>query len=94
MEILKIALETSVTLMIEEMKSGRRTSELTPEQTSRVASLITEHGDKMLYRPDKKGQGAEVFNELANVIACLAFQPNGITIFDMHFEVHSTQKKQ
>ena len=94
MELLKIALETSVTLMIEDMKAGRRSSELTSEQAGRVASLIGEHADKMLYRPDKKGQGAEVFNEVANAIACLAFQPNGITIFDMHFEVHSTQKKQ
>jgi len=58
-------------------------------QTTRAENagrLIAERADIMLFGGGKKGQAAEVFNALAEMVSYMAFLPGGITTFGMHFE--------
>lgn len=48
--------------------------------------LIAERADIMLFGGGQKGQAAEVFNALAEMVSYMAFLPGGITTFGMHFE--------
>lgn len=51
------------------------------------ANAVGSKGDVLLHRSDKAGRTAEVFNRFAEGIAIAAYQPGGITVFGMHFEV-------
>jgi len=51
------------------------------------AGVVAGQGDLVLYRSKRPGVTAEAFNRLAEGLACLAFQPGGVTAFGLHFEV-------
>jgi len=51
-----------------------------------TSAILSEHGDKLLFKSKKKGETAEIFNRTAKAIAVLAFCPGGVTIFGQHFE--------
>lgn len=82
-DTLVIALEAAVPLHIIEM--GR----LTPEQRQRVAlrsaGEVASRGDILQFRGGKRGETAAVFNHLARGLACLAFQPGGVTFAGHHW---------
>lgn len=82
--LLQAALQVSVPLYI---------ARLVHEPWSRVAQrarecaqVVASQGDVILYRSRRQGQTAGAFNHLAEGLACVAFCPGGVTIFDLHFE--------
>jgi len=82
--LLRTALQVSVPLYM---------ARLAQEPWSRIlvrarecAQVVAEKGDIILFRSKKPGQTAVVFNHLAEGIACLAFAPGGVKIFELHFQ--------
>lgn len=49
---------------------------------------LTEHGDDLLFRSEKRGESAKLFVDLVRVVSILAFAPGGITTFGTHYEAH------
>lgn len=51
----------------------------------KLTQTIASKGDSILY---KTSETAQSFNDLALAIALLSFNPSGITVFDVHFQIH------
>lgn len=49
---------------------------------------LTEHGDDLLFRSQRKGESAKLFVDLVRVVSILAFAPGGISTFGTHYEAH------
>lgn len=81
-DLLPIALSAAVPLWIISIQRG----EVNLPDFHATAVLIGEHGDAILYNTKKRGKAAEVFNELAKVVAFMSFCPGGVTIFGQHYE--------
>lgn len=56
--------------------------------------IIAEHGDDLLYKSKKPGETARYFNQLADAISVMAFQPGGITFFGEHYEATTDRDKR
>lgn len=82
--LLQSTLSVAVPLRIEEMK--KRPWSFIEERARVCGQVIASEGDNILFRSKKEGKTAEVFNRLAEGIACLAFTPGGVKVFGMHFE--------
>ena len=81
--LLETTLAAAVPMWCHEMRSW--SPERRVERAQVCAQYVAEHGDVILY----KGKGtAEAFNRLAEGIAICAFQPNGVRIFNLHFEAN------
>lgn len=50
-------------------------------QAREFADTLGEKGDIILYRSERKGETAQLFNQLARTIAVGSFLPGGICIF-------------
>lgn len=83
-ELLKVALSTSVPLLIWEYRDVPLDELLA--MAPEVSQYIAEHGDMVLYKSKKKGETAEAFNSVARGLAILAHAPGGVTFLGMHFE--------
>jgi len=51
----------------------------------RCAQIVAEHGDILMFGSKSRGKAAEVFNALAEGVACAAYQPGGITFAGRHW---------
>lgn len=49
------------------------------------AQHIASHGDDLLFR-SRPGASADAFAKLSTGLACLAYQPGGVTFAGMHWE--------
>jgi hypothetical protein len=82
--LIKSALTVAVPIWIAAVR------EMTPEQRMERAhdclERIQSAGENILYRSKKEGVSADGFNAVAEGIACLAFCPGGVTVFDQHWE--------
>jgi hypothetical protein len=83
---LAIALSASVPLYIMELESRGGPNDEDLSSLLDIALLLGEQGDKLLYRSDKHGETARIYNQTARAIAILAFAPGGITVFGQHWE--------
>ena len=45
------------------------------------ADVVASKSDDLLFGTKKKGEAAQLFNQLARTLACLAFQPGGVRDF-------------
>ena len=63
--------------------------DLTDEQriarAKRCGAAVAERGDVLQFGSSKPGKAAEVFNALAEGLACAAYQPGGITFAGRHW---------
>lgn len=50
-----------------------------------IGQLIAEKGDILQFGGGKKGEAADLFNELAQGIAILSFSPGGVRCFGQHW---------
>lgn len=80
-DLLPIALSAAVPFWIIKLKD--QTAEYRQQRANACCSEIAHHGDRILYATEGT---AEAFNRLAEGIACLAFQPGGVTAFGRHWE--------
>lgn len=83
-ELLKISLLCAVPLWIGRVR--RWPIERRVERARAAAQIIAEKGDVLMFRAGKKGESAEAFNRLAESLACLSFNPGGVTFLGVHFE--------
>ncbi len=64
----------------------------TAEDIARIrpfAHTLAERGDRLLFRSEKAGETAALFNMLAEAIALLAYAPGGVQCFGQHFEAYA-----
>ncbi len=64
----------------------------TAEDIARIrpfAHTLAERGDRLLFRSEKAGETAALFNMLAEAIALLAYAPGGVRCFGQHFEAYA-----
>ena len=82
------ALQAAVPLWITELQRlhGGPTALDVRKARALVAPLLETQGDALLYQRVARGETAEVFNALAYGLAVLAFQPDGVTVWGLHFE--------
>ena len=57
----------------------------------RCAQIVAERGDVLMFGSKSRGKAAEVFNALAEGIACAAYQPGGITFAGRHWCMNHVQ---
>ena len=81
--LLAITLEMAVPLHIGEVSAW--TPEARVEFCRAHAAEISENADCLLHKVP--GKTARVFNLTARAIACLAFQPGGVTVAGQHWEI-------
>lgn len=84
-EVLKICLSAAVPLWIFQFKQLTEAERL--QIAHDAAPVVAEKGDVLQFGSKKKGAQAAVFNHFARGVAAAAFQPGGITVMGMHFEV-------
>ena len=82
MHLLEIAMPFAVSLVLINIKSGN----VPNVNLKEVSSLLANKGDNLLYRSNKDGETAHIFNETAKAIAFLSFAPGGVRIFNHHWE--------
>lgn len=76
--LLLMALDCAVPLRIHQISHWPIERILDPRECQRLADVVAEHGDIMLYRSKRKGETAKAFNELAQALARLAYMPGGV----------------
>lgn len=64
---------------------GGLTDDQRSARANRCGRIVAEHGDVLMFGTKKRGQVTEVFNALAEGIACAAYQPGGITFAGHHW---------
>lgn len=78
--LLDVALEAAVGLRIELLRrlpAGDLALKL-EGAGPRLADVIAEHGDDLMFRSKRPGESARVFNAVADGLALLAFCPGGV----------------
>lgn len=84
-DYLAIALQTSVTLKILEIKRRGCLTQSEIETANSIPELIGEYADQIL-QTRTQGKTAKVFNALTTAIAVASFDEGGIDIFGNHWE--------
>jgi len=77
------SLKFLVPLWIHEIRN--LTDEQRVARANRYGRIVAERGDVLQFGGGKKGQATEVFNALAEGLACAAYQPGGITVAGLHW---------
>jgi len=54
-------------------------------RANRCGRIVAERGDVLQFGSKRKGQAAEVFNALAEGLACAAYVPGGVTFAGRHW---------
>jgi len=77
------SLAFAVPLWIDEIRDI--TDEQRIARAKRCGATVAERGDVLQFGGSKPGKAAEVFNALAEGLACAAYQPGGITFAGRHW---------
>lgn len=73
----------AVPLWIDEIRS--LTDSQRAARARRCSAMVAERGDVLQFGSSKPGKAAEVFNALAEGLACGAYQPGGINFAGRHW---------
>lgn len=84
MILLPLALSVAVPLKIEYIRSW--SPALIRYRAKKLAPLLGERGADVLF-PGLRGRSQEAFTLLVEGIACLAYQPGGVTFMGQRWEV-------
>ena len=76
----------AVHLRIFELTRAGGPNEADYEFAQTFGSRLAEKGDILLYGGGKKGEPADLFNELARAVAVLSFCPGGLDLLGEHYE--------
>lgn len=83
--VLPAALETAVCFHALDFIKNNYVPDCT-EIAHDLAHIIAHKGDVLLFGGEKPGESAEIFNQLAYVVACLSFKTGGVQLFGIHFQ--------
>jgi hypothetical protein len=87
--LLAPALEAAVSVYVLEFQQH---GGITDTDIVRVQSYLEDlkvHGNDLFHRSEKRGETAERFDQVAEIIAVLSFVPDGVTVFGLHFNAHT-----
>lgn len=84
--LLAVALQASVTLRIHQLRQRGGPTEKDFARVGPYGQELAEKGDRLLFRGNKPGESAEMFNKLADAIAVMAFVPGGVIAFGTRYE--------
>ena len=87
--LLSSALSVTVPLYLAEFQQRGGIIKKDIDRVQSYLKDLTEHGDDLYFRSQKQGETAARFDQVAEIIAVLAFSPGGITIFGLHFDARS-----
>lgn len=85
-DILPGMLEMAVSMRIEEYLAKGGPDDADRQRVSASGETLAERGDRLLYPSEVPGETARLFNQLADAIAVLSFQSQGITAFGGHWK--------
>ncbi len=83
-----LALAVNLKILDLQRKGGPTSQQF--EQAKAFGDTLAHKGDNILYRSPKRGETADLFNQLTAAIAICSFLPGGVKVLDRHFtgEVH------
>jgi hypothetical protein len=86
--LLELSISAAVPLWIESLKllPEDELEQLLRDRTPELSEIVACRGDELLFRSNRAGGTAEVFNALAEAVALLAFLPGGVTFAGLSFE--------
>jgi hypothetical protein len=87
-ELLAEMMRMAVILRIEELKARGGPTDDDRKKAQETSDMLGEHGDELLFKSEKPGRTAELFNRTAHAIAVLSFCPGGVTLFGATFEAN------
>lgn len=67
---------------LREVDDELRATQIAHHTRGEIATLVGTHGDDLLFGGE---HCVETFAATARALACLAFQPGGVTVFGLHF---------
>lgn len=85
MNHLRTACFAAVPLRILELKARGGPSDDDIRSCRYISELLGEKGHLLMFRGKKRGETAEVFNQLARGLAILSFVPGGVTFLGEHW---------
>ncbi len=85
-DLLSLSLDAAVPLHILYLQLQGGPSDSDVERARAFSAILCAKGDELLYRSKKPGYTATLFNDLAEAIAVMAFQPAGIKVFGQHWK--------
>jgi hypothetical protein len=85
-DLLTISLSAAVPLRILEIVQAGGPTESDLARARSSTADLTANGADLFFRSRVKGASAERFNQVAEAIAVLSFQPGGVSAFGMHFD--------
>jgi len=88
--VMQTSLQAAVPLWIERVRDWP--FEKRKERALWASEMVASKGDVLQYG-GKPGEAAIVFNALAEGLACLAFQPGGVTFLGDHWEEYDGKRQ-
>lgn len=86
MNDLAIALSAAIPLHIIALKEKGGPDATDLKKATDFSMILGERGDRLLFGSKKKGEVADLFNQMARACAVLAFCQGGVTLFGSHWE--------
>jgi hypothetical protein len=85
--IIKGFCELVVPFKIADLKAKGGPNDFQWDWVQSFGDTLGERGDILLYKSDKKGETASIFNQFTYALAIMAFAPGGVRFAGLHFEV-------
>lgn len=85
--LLADTLAVAVPLWLERLEQWGGPLERDWEWAREFAWVLGSEADRLLYRGEKKGETARLFNDLARAIAIMAHAPGGVKVLGRRWEV-------
>ena len=84
--ILPDMLQLAVPLYIQQLKGNGGPADSDFTRLRGIGDGLAQRGDILLYGGRKRGEAAQLFNDLAFAIAVLSFVPGGVCVFGQRWE--------
>lgn len=84
--ILPDMLQLAVPLYIQQLKDNGGPADADFTRLCGIGDSLAHQGDVLLFGGRKKGEAAQLFNDLAFAIAVLSFVPGGVCVFGQRWE--------
>jgi len=84
--ILPDMLQLAVPLYIQQLKDNGGPADADFTRLCGIGDSLAHQGDVLLFGGSKKGETAQLFNDLAFAIAVMSFVPGGVCVFGQRWE--------
>lgn len=89
--LLPAMLEVAVPLQIKAVRGWTPSERV--EFARAHADTIASQGDDLQFGARRRGETARLFNVTARTVACLAYQPGGVTLFGVHWDAEPGRRE-